>query len=249
MNIIERIAISQLHTSSHIVFHKSCYRAMKDSRWSNAAWEALLEYYYFEIDILDDVAHRQRASIYTSDVHDADALRDGTMRQFFLLVDAGAKSSIAEEKAAATKVQTIIKPYRRDAYDQLTDQTEQVRRMIVALNSDIAAPLVETLGLGAVIERLGQQNEAFAEVYRTRAVNRQAQPAYGVNTKAQRKVVDSVYNKVIAIVNSASIILSVGIAVGTPADNINTLIDSINAHIAQYKLVLANQGKKKKVDS
>ena len=245
MKKIGTLHLTSLHVSSHVEFHKSCYGAMSARQWGNAKWEALLVSYASGIDTLDNVVRRQRASIYTSDVDNADALRDGTMGQFFLLVDAGAKSSLAAEKAAATKVQTIIKPYRRDVYDQLTDQTEQVRGMITALSTDVARPLIDTLGLSAVLQRLGEQNEAFAEVYRLRATDRQGQPAAGVDTKVQRKAVDDDYNSLTDIANGASVVLDTGIDIGIGAADVDALIDEINAYIAQYKLVIANQGKKK----
>ena len=246
MKRIGTFATSHLHVASHVDYHKSCYNAMIAVGFNNAAWEKILDDYNLSIDILDNIVRRQKASIYTGDVHNADVYRDSTMKQLFLLIDAGAKSAVPTEKEAGKKLQTIIKPYRKDDRDQLTDQTEQVRSMITALGLAAVAPLVETLLLGAIIERLDKQNEAFAEIYRLRASDRMSQPGYGVNTAVQRKATDYLYNSLVEIINSVSVASELSIETGLNGASLNTLIDAINAYIAQYKLVLANQAKEAK---
>ena len=245
MKKIVQLQLSRLHVASHVDYHKSCNMAMTAAGFTNAAWVDILNKYGEAIDTLDDIVRRQQASIYTSDVKEADTARDSSMQQLFLMIDAGAKSAVPAEKDAGKKLQIIAKPYRRDAYDQLTDQTEQVRGLVTALRSAAATQLVATLLLAAIIDRLEQQNEAFAEIYRLRATDRETQPGYGVSASEQRKAVDTLYNNLVDIVNSASVMLSINVATGFDAPALNTLIDTINAYITQYKLVLANQAKNK----
>ena len=244
MKKISTIAVSQFHLASHVAFHASVNRAMEEGGFSNAKWDGLLSQYSDSIAVLSDIVRRQQGSVYTEDVQAADARRDSTMRQIFLTVDAAAKSTVSDEKEAGKKLQFILKPYRKDTRDQMSDQTEDVRGMVQVLRGETASPLVGLLMIQAFIDRLEQQNEQFDTLYRERAVDRGAQPCAGVDTVAQRKMTDTLYTNLTEMLNSLSVAAEAGIETGFDTDTLNTLIDTVNAYIAQYKLVLANQAKK-----
>lgn len=244
MKKIAQFQLSRLHVSSHIDFHRSILLAARDATFTNALWNELLGEYTTEINLLDDVVRRPQASIYTTDVQNADALRDSTLKQLFLLIDAAANSSVAAERLAGQKLQIIVKPYRRDGSDQLTDETEDIRGMLRALGTDAAVDWADTLQLGGVIQRLKQQNNAFADIYRTRALDKETQPGAGLNTKEQRKVVDDIYEQIVIMANSVLVSAAAGIETGFDLVALNTFIDTVNADIDQYKMVLANQAKK-----
>ena len=244
MKKINSIALTHFHLATHVDYHKSIYAVMVLAGFLNPKWTTTLAAYKAAIDVLNDVVRRQQGSIYTEDVTAADARRDSTMGQIFMMIDAAVKSSVQEEKEAGKKLQIMVKPYRKDARDQMTDQTEDVRGMIQVLRGESAASFVSVLLLDGLIDRLEQQNEQFAELYRTRILDRESQPGTGVNTTAQRKETDTQYNALVEMLNSVSIAADAGIETGFAVTELNKLIDTVNAYVEQYKKVIANQGKR-----
>lgn len=242
---VKSLGLARLHAASHVEFMQSAYQlTYTDPPLAIPALGELLPQWLAEITVENDLIRRQRASAYTPVVKEADKERDSVMYELFYSVEAGLKSTDAAKKQAAQSLEIIIRPYRKDAYDQMTDQTQDIDGMVAALGADSAAGLVDALTLGPILQRLRQANNRFKTAYASRVAETETRAAVSsVKTPEQRRIVDAQYRQATDLLEAGSLMLAT--ADRTPVEK---AISALNALIDQYKLVIANQAKTRSND-
>lgn len=238
---VKSISTTRLHAASHVEFNQAAYTLINDAQpLAIPALTELLPLWKAAADVEDKLVRRQRGSALTAQVEEADKLRDNAMYELFLSIDAGLKSSVTEKKAAADMLAYVVKPYRKDAYDQLTDQTQDIDGMLYALGrTEELIDAQDALNVGAVVQGLKKANNKFKDIYAQRVAESEAQAAISeVGTPEQRKIVDNYYRQVTDLLEAASLMLATAERTAVEA-----VITSLNALVEQYKLVLANQAK------
>ncbi|MDL2255312.1 DUF6261 family protein [Parabacteroides sp. OttesenSCG-928-K15] len=237
---VKSIGLTSLHAASHVEFMQSAYKLLNITpALAIPALVELLPLWLADINIENTLIRRQRGSALTPQVQAADKKRDDIMYELFYSIEAGLKSTDAAKKQASESLEIIIRPYRKDAYDQLTDQTQDLDGMLAALGADDAFDASEVLVLGGVIQRLRQANNAFKTVYAERIAESETRAAMNeVKTPDQRRIVDNHYHTATDLLEAGSLML-------TAADRtaVEGVIGSLNALVEQYKLVIANQAK------
>lgn len=246
MKKINSFAVSQLHVASHVDFHKAVIMAMITASFSQTAWRELREAYNQAVTVLQEVVRRQQSSALTAKIREADARRDNAMRQLFKIIDAAALSFDENQREAGRVLKQVVKKYRRDVYDQYTDQTEQIYGLIRDLSTQEISEYVNAAKAGPIIQPLRTANNEFVELYEQRAVEQEQRPGHGIDTVAQRRVVDGYYRQMCELVNGLSAVSAVDAETGFDPTRLATLIETVNALVAQYKRVIAHQGKRHK---
>lgn len=250
MEKITGISLSKLRVAGYAGFLRSVLDSVRavTGMTTNVKFLALVDQLSAEITVLQEVIRRQQALLLTPEIEAADKLRDNTFMQLKHLVTAATYSSVAEEKLAGDKLTIVMKPYASDYRDQLAEETEDLRGLLTQLGTDELFEYQETLLLGAVVQRLRQQNNAFDILYKQRGQDRLATRGAGVSTVEQRKVTDELYRQLVEYLNNIVGAIDMGIDAGFDAEKLTQLTGEINALIEQYKLNIDNQNKKSKED-
>lgn len=225
-------------------FHRYQREAMHVANFENPAAKADTLEYAKEIDLLDDTVRRKRRSSYTAEIQVADRQRDLAFRKLSTVVDIAAQSVDPVEREAGRKLGDIIAAYKADAGSRYTDQTEQMRGLIRGLGEDEPFGWLQTLKATVLATDLEAKNNLFAELFRKRMDEVANRPAAGLNTTEQRKVVNAVWKRIADRANSAAVMNETGVSTGYDPVKLDTFIDKANATIAQFKLILANMGRK-----
>lgn len=244
MKTIESFYLSRIPLATYVVFHRSVRLALAEANFANAAMKADSLEYGQGLDTLDDAVRREPASVYTPRIKEADRLRDLAMRKYFTTIKLAAQSGNPEERQAGINLEIVSRPYEKDAKNNYTDQTEQIRGLLRTVGKDEPFAWLQTLKATAIVTDLEAQNNLFDELYRARAEERKNRPAADVDTQEQRKVVDGVYDRIVQRANGASVLNASGVDTGFEPAKLDTFIDKVNAYIDQHKLVEANRGKK-----
>ncbi len=251
MEKITHLSLSKMRVASYVGFLRTVINIIRSASemTTNAKFLALVQSLLDQFNILEEVVRRQQALLLTPEVTAADKLRDNTLMQLKHLITAATYSSVVTEKEAGDKLSIIIKPYAKDYRDQMAEETEDLRGLLAQLNSDEIFTYVDALTLGAVLQRLRQQNNAFDALYQQRGQERATTRGTGVSTTDQRKVTDDLYREVIEYLNNVVGIVDMGIESGFNVETLAQVTADINATIEQYKINLDNQNKKPKEDA
>lgn len=246
MKAVKTFGLTKLQVANHLAFHHDAFVAFHAEMFANQPWNALLIVYRDELNVYDEVVKRQRASVYTADVHEADRVRDEAMHYFFAIVDNATRSNKAEVREAGAKLKVVVKPYRKDHRGKMAAQTEQVFGMIRDLQEEDNYERVGTIGAADAVGRVRTTNLEFQELYRQRYEERENQAWLGIDTRVQRRAVDSAYRALTDVLNSMSTADVLGVDSGFDPPKLATVIVQINAVVSQFRLNLANQSKRRK---
>lgn len=248
MKTIGTFALTHLHLASNLDFHTSVYDATMVTLFTQAEWKSLREEYQKQIEVLRAVVRRQAASILTPQIREADRVRDNTMNQLFLAFRSAAKSNDPEIQQIGKDLLTLVKPYRKDPHDQLTDQSQQINGMLNQILIGQPAEWLATINAKTVAQRLGSENNRFLTLYRERALEQEQRPANGIDSREQRRVTDTLYHAIVQLANSLSVAAASGVDTGYDPVKLDLFIETVNGLIVQYKHVIANQGKTRTPD-
>lgn len=248
MKKIKKKSFWKLPIAAHVAMHHNLSQLAAGARFSNADWTANALSYKAEFDIYDDVVRRRRASIWTAEIEEADAVRDSTQQQLFGLVDSSAHSSNPQEREAARKLQLGLRPYRGDTRSPYVSQTEQIRGILRFAGEGEGFEWLSTIKGVPIATRLQDENERFDELYIKRAEERQSIPTHGLSSKAQRRKVNTLWDALVEKTNDAAGAAAIGIDTGFDQVKLDAFIDSVNAIIEQYILVEASLGNTHKSD-
>ncbi|MDH6304810.1 hypothetical protein M2459_001546 [Parabacteroides sp. PF5-5] len=246
MEKIKSISKSRLHVDSHAEFNENVYLAVKEAAFTNVEMAALLPLYLESITLEKQIISRPRASIYTQDVQGSDSIRGGLLKQLIGTINSARKGNIPAMKDAAEKLWIIVKPFRKVYTNFMTDETDQINNLVKLILADECEEWLRALYLETVVLKLKHENIAFRKKYTTRAIERGTLPGNGITTIEQRKVVDKLYTQIIDLLNSVVVSARAKIETGFPEEKMDTVTVAINSYIDQYKLIIANQAKKRK---
>lgn len=242
---VKSLPLSLLHAASHVEFMQAALQLINTTpELRIEPLKEVLTKWSSEVDIENNLVRRQRASALTPKIAEADKLRDNAMYEFFFTVEAGLKSADNTLRESAQLIEFAIRPYRKDAYDQLTDQTQDVDGMLAALTTDANIEAADNLNLGPVISRLRTANLKFKDLYAQRIAESESRSAISsVKTPQQRRLVNSLYHQATDLLQAGSLILP-----AADREAVEKVISSLNALIDQYKLVISNQSKTRSND-
>ncbi|MDL2303746.1 DUF6261 family protein [Bacteroides sp. OttesenSCG-928-D19] len=250
MEIIKNFNKTKLHVDSHAEFNLSVLKVLKEAVFTNAEMVALIGLYENSIELEANIIARPRASIYTPPVQNNDESRGAMLRQVISTIKYARKSTIPAMREAGENLWIMVKPYRNIYTKPMTDETEAIRHLLKVLgSSDEVIDWIDALSLPVIVQEMRKINNKFSEKYNERSVERGSLAGKGITTSEQRKVVDNIYMQIVNLLNSVVVATRSGIDTGFPQEILNTVTLDINSYINQYKLVLSNQGKKRKTES
>lgn len=246
MAAIKTFSMARLHVAGHLAFHRDSQYVFSNGMFDNTVWRELMTLYAAELNVYDAIVRRQRASTLTQDIARADKTRDEAMRHLFMLIDAAARSGAPAERTAGEKLRVVISDYRKDLYDHMAEQTEQVFGLIRDLQKEEPYQWIGAINAASAVGRLRTANMDFQELYRERIEQRETQEANGISTTAQRRIVDATYRRITAVLNNVAGTEMIGVDTGFAPDKVADLIVSVNGVVEQYRLNLANQARRRK---
>ena len=117
----------------------------------------------------DNLFDANRISIQTADVVNADKKRDEFLIGLRGLIDNLAKAGTAEEKEKAAILLHMFKPYRTANSLSFVENTAKLRSFINEAGREPYASIIDSLNLKSRVEELERLNDAFSEIYYSRA--------------------------------------------------------------------------------
>ena len=117
----------------------------------------------------DNLFDANRTSIKTADVVGGDKNRDEHLVGFTALVDGLAKAGTAEEKEKVAVLLHMFKPYRRAHRLSFVENSGKIRSFINEAGKEPYASIIDSLNLKGRVEELERLNDAFTEIYYSRA--------------------------------------------------------------------------------
>lgn len=234
---IKTLATTQMTLAAHAQFHLSVNEAIIVGGAEKLHLAALAAPYAAAARAEADVVNRPTAYSETPEMQAKDHERDQALSLLFNLTDAFAKSPAPADLAPARRITALLAPYRSIQTHEYQRETTEIDGLIVAL-SEAAADDLKALALSAPLSMLEDLNAEFRSLTNTRVAEIATRaPLTEANTRELRANSDDLYHQVVDTVNA--------FAIAAPAPEIADFINTINALVSQYKLIIANQGKKK----
>lgn len=234
---IASFGTTKLTLAAHAQFNELINIEVGNSDPIKLHLETLAPLYAAAVLAEKDVVNRPSAYAETPQMIAADHKRDLVISLGFNIIDAYLKSASDVEIAAAQRLHAIVAPYRGIQSHEYNRQTSETDGLIASLDGALPADIA-LLGLGSCSEQLDAYNGAFKVILAERSTDVGTRaPIADASSRELRIITDGYYRDIVETVNA--------FIVAIPSAELETFAVAINALITQYKLVAANQGKKK----
>jgi hypothetical protein len=234
-NQIISFGVTQLTLAAHAQFHGVVCSILAEADLAALHLENLAPQYLVASAAEKEAVNRPDSFSETPQMVEVDRKRDLAVSLTFNLVNAFLRSTNAAEIAAAQRMDAIISPYSAIQAHEYNRETTEIEGLLAALNAAPPADL-NLLGLISPLEQLDTHNAAFKAIKAERSVDVVARgPISETDTRELRATLDTLYRQIVQTVNA--------FAIAIPSAELDTFAAAINAEIAQYKVVAANQGK------
>jgi len=169
-------------------------------------------------------------SVLTDDLYDANALRNTTFRGISDTVKAARNHFDEAKQAAAKRLLVVFNTYGNVAGKPYDEETGAVTKLTNELINTYPED-IEKLGIDTWVEKLQQQNNAFATLKKSR-YSEEASKTHLV-MKETRTNVDATYKAMVTRINALIIVN------GDTA--YSSFVNELNARIDTYALILAQR--------
>ena len=174
------------------------------------------------IALMTDIVAQSHISDLTKTIAETDHECDQLISYLFSIIDAGAKSPIADQRQAAAHLINVVKPYRGIQRMAQGQQIQQTKGLLYDLGKDDNIDAAETLNLPSATQALRLANNRYMSQLEERA---QSQIDTSLPTaKSMRDVMDPQYDDL----TTRAFITSVT----TPSDEATAFIKAMNKLIA-----------------
>ena len=171
-----KTTIRRLPLAENIEFHALATRQIDAIAAAVPILVPVFDAYRTHFVALEEEYGRSAKAIETTELARLDARRDALLTHLFRSIDLYAKHSRHDaERAAAQSLQFIADAYREAPHRNYEAETTDIRNLL----ADLRAADVAALGLDALLEWLGDDNDAFATRYSARLNTRQTQREHG----------------------------------------------------------------------
>lgn len=177
----------------------------------------------------------------TKVVEAKDAFRDQRTRHVFLKVEDGLLSLVEEEVEAAKKLDFMMAPYRNASSKPFAENSALISDLVKKLQSSEYAPLVEKLGMTAIVAALKTANDDFEAVYSRRADLKLVRETSD-KLKAIRRQVNEAFRLLAEAISALYIVAESIEHDAAKAAEVGTVIDAANAQILQFSQTLSRRG-------
>lgn len=226
MKKIENLSTARLNNAEYTNFNQRVSRLIGTATLQKIGITAD-EYAAFNsnITLMTDVVAQSRVSSETAEIATKDRECDDLIRYIFGTIDAGTRSPLADQRAAAIALANLVKPYRGIQNMAQGQQIQQTRGMLFDLGKDANANHIDTLALGAGIQALRRANNEYSTLIDSRAASQSANtlPA----GKEVRRQIDAQYERITTMAFVTS--------VASPSPEADAFITALNKLIADTK--------------
>lgn len=191
---------------------------------------------------LEDEAYLQsQAYADTKEIEEKDALRDQLFRYVAQTVQAKTLSPLADEKAAAERVDFAVSPYAGAPGKPYAENSAMVADLVKKLQEDALSADVQTLGLTAAVASLKTANDDFTATYSRRAEEKR-QRTEAQSLKEIRPLVDTAARALFDGIGALYLVNEMVEKDAEKRTEIGAVIDALNAEILQFSETLSRRG-------
>lgn len=183
----------------------------------------------------------------TKEIEAKDRERDELFLYVKQTIDSNLYCPVASKKAAAQKLQFVLKPYRSANTKPFAENTAQVSNLVEDMQLPENAEYVTALGLAEAITQLKTTNDAFNAVYMGRSGEKLTR-ASNENMKSIRPKVDEAYRTLASAINALYQVNELVTRAPAVSQSLGQSIDNINALVIQLQQTLSMRGAGKKSD-
>lgn len=183
----------------------------------------------------------------TKEIEAKDRERDELFLYVKQTIDSNLYCPVASKKAAAQKLQFVLKPYRSANTKPFVENTAQVSNLVEDMQLPENAEYVTALGLAEAITQLKAANDAFNAVYMGRSGEKLTR-ASNENMKSIRPKVDEAYRTLTSAINALYQVNELVTRAPAVSQSLGQSIDNINALVIQLQQTLSMRGAGKKSD-
>lgn len=183
----------------------------------------------------------------TKEIEAKDRERDELFLYVKQTIDSNLYCPVASKKAAAQKLQFVLKPYRSANTKPFAENTAQVSNLVEDMQLPENAEYVTALGLAEAITQLKAANDAFNAVYMGRSGEKLTR-ASNENMKSIRPKVDEAYRTLASAINALYQVNELVTRAPAVSQSLGQAIDNINALVIQLQQTLSMRGAGKKSD-
>ena len=236
---IDNFGITQLTLAAHAKFHNRVVNLIAVSDLEALHLVALAPPYMAAVTQERAAINRPTAYAETPKMVAVDHSRDQAISQVFNLVSVFLKSTLPDEVTAAMNLHAIMAPYHGIQEHEYNRKTMEVTGLLNALNSALPAD-VNTCCLASAIEQIDKYNSDFDALLTERSADSIVRtPIKLTDTPDLRSTSDTLYREIVSFVNAY--------AITVPSADLEAFTVAVNVFVAEYKNVIANQGKGGKV--
>lgn len=235
---IKTLGITSLTIAAHAKFHGEVLELITIATPEALHLDVLAPAYQDAATAENGVVNRPSAYAETRQMQTADHARDQAVSLLFNLTDAYLRSPKASHADTAEKIAVTVGPYRNIQSHEMNRETQEVSGLIDALADKSMTEPLKSLGMDFIVEMLDELNADFTSAVAARdaeALSRQ--PVKEADSRQLRSACDDFYHQVVDTVNAYALI--------QPTKEITAFAEKMNVLTEKYKLVIANQGKKK----
>ena len=164
---IERSNSGNFNNARHTQYQLELYELVSEAdRQKLNLPEALLKEWKRLVDLEVQITEEATSSVKTDHMKELDGQRDELLTNLFSVVKAQKTSPVALIKAAAKKLDKVLKPYaglQHEAYDE-----EHAHIVGLLVDLDLCTDDVTLLGLTPVVTGLKTVNDEFAKLHKER---------------------------------------------------------------------------------
>jgi hypothetical protein len=232
--------ISHLRNSEHFQFHWSVNRflmpRMPEIPNLSQPWNS----YLLKFEKADRLYKVSQKSEETKELTMRDQMRDEDFKFFGRSVAYESRSLDADTKAAAERLEEVLRNYKGANQKALGENTALVTNFLQDLEKPENRAAVETLSLVALVESLKANNTAVALLYDKRSESLNSRHEEG-RLAVVRIEVDKAYLTLVRGLNAFYVANEYGEKNAGLRERLEEIIDGVNARIEQTRLVYARR--------
>ena len=230
MKKIRTFGLSRLLASASVSFHSSVESIISVFATIVTTLGVLLPDYKLSIEAQQRAGNRDLRLANTRSITENDNVRDTYLRRFFKYVADFLKSPDADEKNNAHIVSDATARFQGLMSYEMNKQTVEVQNLVTVLRSQPIMQAVGDLDLTGLVDKIADSNAIFQDEMDTRIIDESKKEK--LNTAAQRKVTDGLYNQIIDKINAMAILM--------PSSETDDCIDQLNALVDQYDRIISS---------
>lgn len=247
MKEILKANLNNARNAEHYQFHADVLSVFTEQMATEHKIENLRADYAALFQKENTVFIQNKAYEATKEIEAKDRERDELFLYVKQTIDSNLYCPVTSKKAAAQKLQFVLKPYRSANTKPFVENTAQVSNLVEDMQLPENAEYVTALGLAEAITQLKTVNDAFNASYMGRSGEKLTR-ASNEKMKSIRPKVDEAYRTLASAINALYQVNELVTRAPAVSQSLGQAIDSINALVIQLQQTLSMRGAGKKSD-